>query len=237
MSSTRTYYCYCEDNCKFETMTKEQILTAIQQAVESHEITDVDTGFITKILEQNSNETVKIWVGTEAEFNALQSKATDTVYIYTTTFEEDITSEVNKIKDGTTVVPNATNATKVNNLAITRDANGVLKIGDTIIPQKILLSSTEQALTNDYTNIYSDTKAIAGRTFEIFFTNKPSIKITYTSDEQVITKVDSYTLSGGGGFDPTLDEHSTSYKSNGNALQAKHTYSPTTISKIYEIIE
>ena len=116
MSDTRKYYVYCEDNCKFESMTKEQILTAIQQAVEEGEIHDVDTGFITKILEQNCGNNVKVWVGTEAEFNALQTKADDTIYIYTTDFEENITKEVENIKNGTTVVPNATsaaNATKV----------------------------------------------------------------------------------------------------------------------------
>ena len=30
--SERKYYCYCDSNCKFETMTKEQILAAIEQA-------------------------------------------------------------------------------------------------------------------------------------------------------------------------------------------------------------
>lgn len=30
--SGRKYYCYCDSNCKFETMTKEQILSAIAQA-------------------------------------------------------------------------------------------------------------------------------------------------------------------------------------------------------------
>lgn len=30
--SGRKYYCYCDSNCKFETMTKEQILAAIEQA-------------------------------------------------------------------------------------------------------------------------------------------------------------------------------------------------------------
>ena len=34
-------------------MTKEQILAAITQAVESHTVSDVDTGFVTTLKEQN----------------------------------------------------------------------------------------------------------------------------------------------------------------------------------------
>ena len=45
----RNYYVLSENNCKFESFTKEQILSAIQQAVNSGEIKNVDTGFVTKI--------------------------------------------------------------------------------------------------------------------------------------------------------------------------------------------
>lgn len=41
---------------------------------------------------------------------------------------------------------NATNAKKVNDLEITRDANGVLKIGDIVIPQKKLIWSGSKVL-------------------------------------------------------------------------------------------
>lgn len=51
--------------------------------------------------------------------------------------ENDITN----IENGTTEVPSATNSKKVNNLEITQDENGVLKIGDIIIPQKRLIWS------------------------------------------------------------------------------------------------
>lgn len=81
MSDSRKYYVFCEDNCKFEGMTKEQIITAIEQAISTGEITDIDSGFITKIKEQNSGADVKIWVGTAAEYNALSAKADDTLYL------------------------------------------------------------------------------------------------------------------------------------------------------------
>ena len=53
-------------------------------------------------------------------------------------------SDTARIKNGTIAVPkasNATNATKVNSLEIKQDSNGVLKIGDIIIPQKKLIWS------------------------------------------------------------------------------------------------
>lgn len=72
--SGRKYYCYCDANCKFETMTKEQILTAIAQAVESGEIHDVDAGFVTKVKENNAGGYITFWVGTQAQYNALKEK-------------------------------------------------------------------------------------------------------------------------------------------------------------------
>lgn len=83
MNSERKYYCFCEDNCKFETMTKEQILAAIAQAVETGSIGNCDTGFITKVKETNSGNYITIWVGTHAQFNAIETKATNCLYIFT----------------------------------------------------------------------------------------------------------------------------------------------------------
>lgn len=112
--SERNYYVICDDGCEFPAMTKEQILTAIQQAVESHEITDVDSGFVTTLKEQNANKGVKFWFGTSAQFAALETKQSDTLYILTDddTMEgiEALQEAVTKILDGTTVVPKAAHA-------------------------------------------------------------------------------------------------------------------------------
>ena len=81
MADERKYYVLCQSNCKFESMTKEQILTAIEQAVTTGTISDVDAGFITRLVEQNGNKPVKIWVGTQAQYNALTEKDDDTLYI------------------------------------------------------------------------------------------------------------------------------------------------------------
>lgn len=79
--SERKYFCFCEANCKFETMTKEQIFTAIMQAVENGEIRDVDAGFITKVKEENAGGYVSFWVGTMAQYNALSKKNPNCMYI------------------------------------------------------------------------------------------------------------------------------------------------------------
>jgi len=79
--SERTYYVYCEDNCKFEGMTKQQVINAITEATGATP-TSVDDAFITMIKEQNGNRNLKFWVGTQAQYNAL-TPANDVVYIIT----------------------------------------------------------------------------------------------------------------------------------------------------------
>lgn len=78
----RRYYVICEYNCKFESMTKEQIIAAIEEAT-GNVPTHIDDAFITKLKEINKNGAVKFWVGTRAEYNALQTKRTDTLYMIT----------------------------------------------------------------------------------------------------------------------------------------------------------
>ena len=72
----RIVYAICDDSCKFETMTKEQILTAIQQAVAQGYVSDPDGAVISKIKEVRAGGSTQIWVGTEAEFNAISPAPT-----------------------------------------------------------------------------------------------------------------------------------------------------------------
>lgn len=76
------YYVLDTGDNKIESMSKEQILAAITQAVENGTISDVDTGFVTTIKEQNHQQGLKFWYGTMAEFNALGSKQPNTFYIF-----------------------------------------------------------------------------------------------------------------------------------------------------------
>lgn len=81
MENERKYYVFCEDNCKFESMTKEQIITAIAEAT-GHTPEDIDAAFITKIKEQNRNKPLKFWIGTQAEYNALEEIDPNCFYIF-----------------------------------------------------------------------------------------------------------------------------------------------------------
>lgn len=72
-----------ESDSNFEAMTKQQVLTAIVEAVESGTIGDIDTGFVTTIKELNKGQGLKFWVGTSAEYNALEEKENNVLYIKT----------------------------------------------------------------------------------------------------------------------------------------------------------
>lgn len=65
-----------------ETMTTEQILAAIQRAITTGEVSDKFTAFIEMIKEQNKGVGMKIWIGTQAEFNALEKTENDVIYIF-----------------------------------------------------------------------------------------------------------------------------------------------------------
>ena len=92
------YYVIGYGNNLYESMTKEEILAAITQAVSSHTIGNVDTGFVTTLKEQNNNNGLKVWIGTTAEYNAIQNKERNCLYILSDdTILEDIETLVNSL--------------------------------------------------------------------------------------------------------------------------------------------
>lgn len=88
----RIYYCFCGDNCKFETMTKEQIIAAIAEAT-GNTPTNIDSAFITKVKEQNKGNALAFWIGTTAEYNALETKDDLCFYIKT---DDTTLDDINK---------------------------------------------------------------------------------------------------------------------------------------------
>lgn len=100
MSDGKKYYCFCGSNCKYETMTKEQILAAITQAVSTGSVGDVDTGFVTTVKEKNGGRAVTFWVGTQAQYNALAEKEENCMYIITDS-KLDIVAVSHEETDGT----------------------------------------------------------------------------------------------------------------------------------------
>lgn len=97
----KKYYVLCGSNCKYESMTKEQIIAAIAEAT-GKTATDVDAAFITKIKEINKGATVQIWFGKTAEYNAIANKRSDVIYIKTddsalADIENYFTQEINRV--------------------------------------------------------------------------------------------------------------------------------------------
>lgn len=87
-----------DNKTKAESWTKEEIIAAITQIVESGEVEDVDTGFVTKIKESNRNKQVSLWVGTQAEYNAIPEKEENCLYIISDdVILEDITNAIQRI--------------------------------------------------------------------------------------------------------------------------------------------
>lgn len=66
-----TYFVIDNDDCKYEGMTKEQILSAIEQGLEQGYVSDPASAVFSKIKEIRASKTAQLWIGTEAQFNAL----------------------------------------------------------------------------------------------------------------------------------------------------------------------
>lgn len=117
------------------TMSTEQILAAIQRAIETGEVTDEFKAFIEMIKEQNKGIGVKFWLGSQDEFNALEKTESNTIYFVYTTVIKDISDGIQKLYDGlcdgTIVVKTATDANNVTlkingkNISDIFESNGV----------------------------------------------------------------------------------------------------------------
>lgn len=120
-----------ESKNKWLTMTKEQILTAIMQAVNEGTIGDIDAGFITKIQEMNEQGVIQFWFGTMAEYAALEEKDENTLYLFTddptiNDIEEainEIDDQLNAIIAGDTPVSKANYATSAGTAASATNAS------------------------------------------------------------------------------------------------------------------
>ena len=74
-------YCIDGANNKIETLSKEQILDAIEQAIEGGSVLSYDDAFVTQIKEINKNRALQVWIGTQAEYNAIAEKQDYVLYI------------------------------------------------------------------------------------------------------------------------------------------------------------
>lgn len=64
----------CAANCKFPVYTKEQVLSILQQMIDGGSLAGVDPSqspIVALLREEHKNNTLSFWVGSEAEYNAL----------------------------------------------------------------------------------------------------------------------------------------------------------------------
>jgi hypothetical protein len=103
MANTPTVYVICDANCKWEGMTKEQIYTAIAQAVSTGRIRDIDTGFIQTIKTINGTP-LKFFVGTQAEYDVLSEGQKQNLFAIITndTAKEGITATIETLQNALT---------------------------------------------------------------------------------------------------------------------------------------
>ena len=99
--SERNYYCISEDNCKFPSMTSEQILAAIAEAT-GNTPRSVDNAFVTKLKEMNSGGNLTVWIGTSAEYAAIvaaDALVPNRLYITTDdTFESGVNEAIEELR-------------------------------------------------------------------------------------------------------------------------------------------
>ncbi len=96
--ATPKVYALCDAKGKHETMTKEQIMNAIADAT-GVDPSPADKAFVSMILDQNKNTNLKLWIGTEAQYNALGEYDPDTLYFYPDTDYEVIYEEYKRIQE------------------------------------------------------------------------------------------------------------------------------------------
>ena len=64
-------------------LTEEQIITLVTNIVDTGEVGDIDTGFVTRLKEQNRGKQLEFWVGTQAEYDEIELAQANTFYIIT----------------------------------------------------------------------------------------------------------------------------------------------------------
>lgn len=74
MSEERIIYGFCDANCRVPVYSREETLTILQQLIEAGELQGIDitkSPVVRLIREARADQNISLWVGTEAEYNAL----------------------------------------------------------------------------------------------------------------------------------------------------------------------
>lgn len=93
------YYAFDDNNCKFETMTKEQIIATIRGAMQTGLIID-EGGIYSSVDEINKNTNIKFWLGTKAEYNAVTEYADNVLYLISDEeTQEEIQTQIQQLAE------------------------------------------------------------------------------------------------------------------------------------------
>lgn len=166
MSEVKTYYCYCDDHCKYATFTAEQIVGLLEYVIENNALpsdlivdgtidSSAQISAVNSIIEQNHNKSLKIWVGTQAEYDAYTGDKTNLFAIVSddNTKEEILTAlnqntnNIDKILDGT--LPVSVKKSDGTMKQITEDANNIMKYDGTTIPRLKTIWSGDTTCAKD----------------------------------------------------------------------------------------
>ena len=166
----RNYYVICEDGCRFEAMTKEQIIAAIAEAT-GNTPTGIDNAFITKIKDLNAGGNLSFWVGTSAQYNAIAEKDPSVIYILTD--ESTLSDLALLVADMKKTLEN--HSTQLNGLTqtVTTLNTSVSSLNTAVVKtyKRTSLSSTKVAIPYNAslnpTNIYTSSSSLNGVMLEI----------------------------------------------------------------------
>lgn len=201
------FYVICDDDSKHEGMTKEQILAAIAQAIETGNVENCDTGFITKIKEQNGGGYVTFWVGTQAQYNALAETATNCLYIIT----DDTSTADTKAAFEAAVKAAADAAKAAEEVASTMrpiDITDRITLTNTMHPD----NATDIHITRKK---YVYSPAVGAVFFEVSFMFKGSVT---TSEDFIFEHAGGYVAEESGIPVPCLGKYFRGELNNGNEL-------------------
>ena len=186
--SDETVFALDEGENKRESMTKEQILAAIANAITTGQVTGDYTAFIEMIKEQNKGAGVKIWLGTQAELLALPEIDENTIYYVTdmstmADLDAALTTLKQQLSSGDFKVGAADKATNVTTNINGKAITSIFETNGTTVRKATHAEAADKA-TNVTTNING--KAITS----IFETNGTTVrKATHAETAEMTEKI------------------------------------------------
>lgn len=181
---TPIVYVICDKNCKFEGMTKEQIYTAILQAVNEGTIGNIDAGFVTTIKTINGLP-LKFFVGEQAAYDELTAEDKENLFAIITndTTKEGIIQAITDLRIELEGL--------INNLL-----SGEFVVGKAAYLRSFVLNSYEDLLNILEEHSYYGTYAIAINENEISLPNSAGKLPVWHSGIMVADHDVSLTLTG-----------------------------------------